>query len=139
MESLSNFFDPDLPQPGLTFLNKLFEFQQAFYSSDAKIQVLESLLQELCIATQSLSAGLIDRDNVSTIEINGDLLDLSIIHDVLKSDYNAIPFNFEAKKLMDINSRFAQSDRIQESRGDCIWLEIRILIPGQIIIRSDQP
>lgn len=70
MESSSNFFDPDLHQPDLIFLNKLFEFQQAYYSGDAKIKVLEALLQELCIATQSLAAGLIDLDGAADVEVN---------------------------------------------------------------------
>lgn len=100
MESLSNFFDPDLQQPDLAFLNKLFEFQHVYYSGTDQVKVLKSLLQELCVQTQTIAAGLIDGDSTTAIEVNNGLLDLVLIHDILRADRNAIPFHYEVKHVM---------------------------------------
>ncbi|MCX2450266.1 ATP-binding protein [Pedobacter sp. PLR] len=99
MESLSKFFDPDLQQPDMAFLNKLFEFQQAYYSADAKINVLEALLLELCMATESLAAGLIDVERNPAVEVNSGHIDLNMIRDFLLTDHIATSFHYELKNI----------------------------------------
>lgn len=99
MESLSKFFDPDLQQPDMAFLNKLFEFQQAYYSADAKIKVLEALLLELCMATESLAAGLFNVDITPAIEVNSGHVDHNMIRNFLLTEPIATSFHYKLKNI----------------------------------------
>ncbi|WP_316842503.1 response regulator [Pedobacter gandavensis] len=99
MESLSKFFDPDLQQPDMAFLNKLFEFQQAYYSSDAKMKALEGLLQELCVRTQSLAAGLFDVDMTTAIEVKNAPVDLDMLRDFILSNPTVISAHYDVNSV----------------------------------------
>lgn len=99
MESLSKFFDPDLQPPDMAFLNKLFEFQQAFYSGDAKIKIVEALLQELCVFTGSSAAGLFDMDRSITTRPEGGFPDHVLIRTFLSNDHAAISFHYDVREI----------------------------------------
>ncbi|WP_316821377.1 ATP-binding protein [Pedobacter gandavensis] len=99
MESLSKFFDPDLQQPDMAFLNKLFEFQQAYYSGEAKLKIIESLLQELCLLTGSSAAGIFALDRTIITGPGRSNVDHIMIHDFLSNDLTAISFHYETRNI----------------------------------------
>ncbi|WP_316751331.1 ATP-binding protein [Pedobacter gandavensis] len=99
MESLSKFFDPDLQQPDVAFLNKLFELQQAYYGGDAKIKVIEALLLELCLVTESQAAGIFNRDSKLFIAVNPGLPNFMISADFLLTDDQATAVSYELKSI----------------------------------------
>lgn len=63
MRSLADLSNNYLAEPDLAFFNKLLQFQNAFYSTEHKEEVLTQLLQELCALTNSNCAGLINNKN----------------------------------------------------------------------------
>lgn len=63
MRSLADLTNNYLAEPDLAFFNRLLQFQNAFYATEHKEEVLRQLLQELCGVTKSNCAGLINNKN----------------------------------------------------------------------------
>ena len=100
MRSLADLSNNYLKESDLTFFNKLLQFQNAFYLTEHKEEVLVQLLHELCEVTQSSCAGLINNKNrLADIFVNDG--QVGLLHATFQNTHANAGKSYEIKKVGD--------------------------------------
>lgn len=98
MRSLADLSNNYLMESDLAFFNKLLQFQNAFYSTEQKEDVLAQLLQELCEVTKSTCAGLINNKNrLGDIFVNNG--QVGLLHATFQNTRATTGKNYQIKKI----------------------------------------
>jgi signal transduction histidine kinase len=100
MRSLADLSNNYLKESDLAFFNKLLQFQNAFYSTEHKEDVLAKLLHELCEVTQSNCAGLINNKNrLADVFVNNG--QVGLLHATFQNTRATAGKNYQIKKIGD--------------------------------------
>lgn len=98
MRSLADLSNNYLKESDLAFFNKLLQFQNAFYLTEHKEEVLTQLLHELCEVTKSNCAGLINNKNrLADIFVNDG--QVGLLHATFQNTRATAGKNYQIKKI----------------------------------------